>query len=68
MHAWKNLGVHPHVLLMDKTMTSRNQRGKPIGVSQQPLDPESWLEKHGSYLYSYALCRLRNPDFSDHPR
>ena len=65
MHALENRGVHPDVFLMDKTMTSRNQRGKPIGVSQQVLDPEGWLEKHGNYLYSYALCRLRSSELAE---
>lgn len=46
-------------------MTIRNQRGKPIGVSQQVLDPEGWLEKHGDYLYRYALFRLRNPELAE---
>jgi len=57
--------VHPDALLMDKTMTSKNQRGKPIGVSGHTLDPEGWLEKHGDYLYRYALCRLRNPELAE---
>ena len=38
---------------------------KPFAVSQQTLDPEGWLEKHGNYLYSYALCRLRNPELAE---
>ena len=46
-------------------MTSRNQRGKTIGVSGQTLDPEGWQEKHGNYLYRYALCRLRNPELAE---
>ena len=46
-------------------MTSKNQRGKPIGVFQQTLDPEGWQEKHGNYLYRYALCRLRNPELAE---
>jgi RNA polymerase sigma-70 factor (ECF subfamily) len=24
-------------------------------------DPEAWLDRHGDYLYGYALARLRNP-------
>ena len=60
-----NWGVHPDVLLMDKTMTARNQCGKTIEVSQQVLDPDGWLEKHGNYLYRYALCRLRNPELAE---
>jgi RNA polymerase sigma-70 factor (ECF subfamily) len=27
--------------------------------SHEQLDPASWLEKHGDYLYRYALTRLR---------
>ena len=46
-------------------MTSRDQLGKPIGVSGQTLDPEGWLEKHGNYLYRYALLRLRNPELAE---
>lgn len=65
MHALENWGVHPDVFMMDKTMTTRNQRGKPIGVSGQTLDPEGWLEKHGSYLYRYAICRLRSPELAE---
>ena len=38
---------------------------KPFAVSQQTLEPEGWLEKHGNYLYSYALCRLRNPELAE---
>jgi len=25
-------------------------------------DPEVWVDKHGDYLYHYALARLRDPD------
>lgn len=46
-------------------MTTRNQHGKPIGVSGETLDPEGWLEKHGNYLYRYALCRLRSPELAE---
>ena len=46
-------------------MTSRNQLGKSIGLSGQTLDPNDWLEKHGDYLYRYALCRLRNPELAE---
>ena len=42
-----------------------NRSDKPFAVSQQTLDPEGWLEKHGNYLYSYALCRLRNPELAE---
>jgi RNA polymerase sigma-70 factor, ECF subfamily len=42
-----------------------NGSDKPFAVSQQTLDPEGWLEKHGNYLYSYALCRLRNPELAE---
>jgi len=65
MHALENWGVHPDVLLRDKTMTSKNQLGKSIGLSGQTLDPKDWLEKHGNYLYRYALCRLRNPELAE---
>jgi len=57
--------VHPDVLQRDKTMTSRNQLGKSIGLSEKTLDPKDWLEKHGNYLYRYALCRLRNPELAE---
>ena len=46
-------------------MTSRNQRGTPIGVSGDTLDPEGWQERHGNYQYRYALCRLRNPELAE---
>ena len=42
-----------------------NNSNKPLGVSQQILAPENWLEKHGNYLYRYALCRLRNPELAE---
>jgi RNA polymerase sigma-70 factor (ECF subfamily) len=42
-----------------------NRSDKPHGVSQQTLDPEGWLEKHGNYLYRYALFRLRNPELAE---
>jgi RNA polymerase sigma-70 factor (ECF subfamily) len=42
-----------------------NRSDKPHTVSQQTLDPEGWLEKHGNYLYRYALCRLRNPELAE---
>jgi RNA polymerase sigma-70 factor (ECF subfamily) len=42
-----------------------NRSDKPLGVSQQTLDPEGWLEKHGNYLYSYALFRLHNPELAE---
>jgi len=50
---------------MDKTMTTRNQGGKHIGDSGQTLNPDCWLEKHGTYLYRYALCRLRSPELAE---
>jgi len=42
-----------------------NRSDKSLGVSQQTLDPEGWLEKHGDYLYRYALCRLHNPELAE---
>ena len=42
-----------------------NRSDKPFVVSQQTLDPEGWLEKHGDYLYRYALRRLRNSELAE---
>jgi RNA polymerase sigma-70 factor (TIGR02943 family) len=42
-----------------------NRSDKPFGVSQQSLNPEGWLEKHGDYLYRYALLRLRNSELAE---
>jgi RNA polymerase sigma-70 factor (TIGR02943 family) len=45
--------------------STMNRSDKPFAVSQQTLDPEGWPEKHGHYLYRYALCRLRNPELAE---
>jgi RNA polymerase sigma-70 factor (TIGR02943 family) len=42
-----------------------NRSDKLPRVSQQTLNPEGWLEKHGNYLYSYALSRLGNPELAE---
>lgn len=42
-----------------------NRSEKSLDISQQILDPDGWLEKHGNYLYRYALCRLRSPELAE---
>lgn len=42
-----------------------NRPEKSPDISQQILDPDGWLEKHGNYLYRYALCRLRSPELAE---
>jgi len=33
--------------------------------SNKGNDPSQWVDLHGSYLYHYALSRLRNPDLAE---
>jgi RNA polymerase sigma-70 factor (ECF subfamily) len=30
-----------------------------------PLDPRTWLDRHGDYLYHFALARVRRPDVAE---
>lgn len=32
---------------------------------QQVLNPEQWVEKHGNYLFRFALGRMRNTDLAE---
>ncbi len=34
-------------------------------TSKTRHNPESWLEEHGDYLYSYAMSRLREPETAE---
>jgi RNA polymerase sigma-70 factor (ECF subfamily) len=34
-------------------------------ISKPMLDPEIWLERHGNYLYRFAMFRLRNPSAAE---
>lgn len=34
-------------------------------IPQKPLNPESWVDQHGNYLYHFALSRLRNTTESE---
>ena len=29
-------------------------------TSPKPLDPESWVDRYGDYLYTFALFRVQN--------
>lgn len=31
----------------------------------QPLDPRTWVERHGDYLYRFALARVRTQDAAE---
>ncbi len=33
--------------------------------AQEALEPASWVDQHGDYLYRYALSRLRNGDAAE---
>jgi RNA polymerase sigma-70 factor, ECF subfamily len=33
--------------------------------STEALDPDSWLDRHGSYLFRYALAVLRDPQLAE---
>ncbi len=36
-----------------------------LGQSEKALDPETWVERHGDYLFRYALSRLRDVDSAE---
>ncbi len=38
---------------------------KSFKRSDQALNPESWVDEHGDYLYSYALMRLRHRELAE---
>ena len=37
----------------------------PIEERQKSLDPAEWVDRHGDYLYRYALSRLRDAEASE---
>ena len=37
----------------------------PIGERGQTLDPAGWVDRHGDYLFRYALSRLRDPESAE---
>lgn len=34
-------------------------------MTDPPTDPQLWLERHGDYLYRYALARVRTPEVAE---
>lgn len=44
------------------TATTRRQRPAPLPVAS---NPETWVDQHGDYLFSYALLRLRNRELAE---
>lgn len=37
---------------------------RPV-ADRQRSDPETWVDRHGDYLYRYALSRIQNPAFAE---
>ena len=37
----------------------------PIEERQKSLEPAEWVDRHGDYLYRYALSRLRDAEASE---
>ncbi len=48
-----------------QTITEVKTRKRQTVVSAAAPDPETWVEAHGDYLYSYALLRLRHRDLAE---
>ncbi|MCG3120885.1 MAG: RNA polymerase sigma factor YlaC [bacterium] len=44
------------------TATTRRQRQMPMPAAP---NPETWVDQHGDYLFSYALLRLRNRELAE---
>lgn len=42
-------------------MRHRNLPARLHAMTQGPLDPQTWLSRHGDRLYRYALARLGDP-------
>lgn len=38
---------------------------RPIGGSKKPVDPTTWVDRHGDYLFRYALARLRRREAAE---
>ena len=38
---------------------------RPFGTAVEGTDPAGWVERHGNYLFGYALRRLRRPELAE---
>ncbi|MCI0696436.1 sigma-70 family RNA polymerase sigma factor [candidate division KSB1 bacterium] len=54
---------YPHSLTEAKPRQRREPAPAPNPA--RALEPEAWVDKHGDYLYSYALLRVRNRELAE---
>ena len=38
---------------------------QPLATAAEATDPASWVDRHGNYLFGYALRRLRQPELAE---
>jgi RNA polymerase sigma-70 factor (TIGR02943 family) len=38
---------------------------QPLGTAAEPTDPATWVDRHGDYLFRYALARLRQANLAE---
>jgi RNA polymerase sigma-70 factor (ECF subfamily) len=55
--------AYPHTLIEAKPRQSREPAPAPNPA--RALEPETWVNEHGDYLYSYALLRVRNRELAE---
>ncbi|MGH7451718.1 MAG: RNA polymerase sigma factor, partial [bacterium] len=54
---------YPHTLTEAKPCQCREPA--PASNPAGALEPETWVDEHGDYLYSYALLRVRNRELAE---
>jgi len=46
-------------------MLKTDTQAKDIPLRETPLDPRTWLERYGDYLYRFAVARVRRADAAE---
>jgi DNA-directed RNA polymerase specialized sigma24 family protein len=50
---------------MDEFLTTARTPEKSGKKSHHQVDPKLWIERHGDYLFRYALIRVRNESIAE---